>query len=255
MDFRELRKRSKLPKSERQSTNKTAPTLPSQDHTPSSAASEVKTPDWPVTPELVQPTITTTATANPLTVIHEEPPLAANAKDAISETRLEILRFRLKAEYFALYLSEIEEIIKPRRITKVPRAPSWVLGIVSLRGTMVPVVDLAKRLSIGAESPTTQRIIIISHNGELCGLLVDEVKNVELIDPNSVESLPAALHESAGHFLKGLVRIGEKKEAVTKSNDSSGSSAMQITNNKDSEPDLVAMLDLAAILNPESKAA
>lgn len=138
--------------------------------------------------------------------------------------RVEILRFRLKAEFFALYLEETEEIIKPRGFTPVPRTPPWILGIVSLRGTMVPVIDLAGRLGIDAEAPATQRIIIINHEGELCGLLVDEVKNVELIDPGSVESIPAALHESAGRFLNGLVRVGGE---------------------------LIALLDVEAILNLE----
>ncbi|RMF17766.1 MAG: hypothetical protein D6761_03715 [Candidatus Dadabacteria bacterium] len=128
--------------------------------------------------------------------------------DAVTpEAGFEVLRFRLAHELFCLELDRISEIIKPRQITPVPRTPDWLLGIVSLRGTMIPVVDTATRLKVRSAPVSTRRIIIIEHENELCGLLVDEVQNVEIISPDAIEPLPTALADRAGQFLEGLMRL------------------------------------------------
>lgn len=213
MDFKELRKLSR----KRRSKSPQAETLA---EAPAEAPADVLA----VPPVVLREEMP----IEPLPQPQHEPDDGESLFDFFGETELElsqrteILRFRLNSEYFALYLTETEEIIKPRGFTVVPRMPPWILGIVSLRGTMVPVVDLARRLNIAAEASPTQRIIIINHNGELCGLQVDEVKNVEIIDPDLVEQIPAALHETAGKFLNGLIRING---------------------------DLIAMIDVEAVLN------
>lgn len=138
---------------------------------------------------------------------------------------VEIIRFRLDREHFAIELDEIEEIVKPKALTWVPRVPDWILGVLSLRGTMMPVVDLRRRLSLTAENGDQRRIIVVSYDGEPCGLLVDEVLNVVEIHPDQdIEDVPAALQERAGRFLEGLVRF---------------------------ETALVAMVDLASVLDTE----
>ncbi len=127
---------------------------------------------------------------------------------------VEILRFRLNKEFFAIYLEEIEEIVKPRGYTWVPRTPEWILGIVSLRGTMVPVVDLRRRLGIEINEGSAQRIIVVTFYDEPCGLLVDEVNNVERINPERLEQIPAALTDTAGKFLSDLIRIDDELIAL-----------------------------------------
>lgn len=130
-----------------------------------------------------------------------------NIWDDVAEG-IEIMRLRLSREFFAIYLDQIEEIVKPKPFTAVPRTPAWVLGLLSLRGTMIPVADLRLRLGLAAEASDTARIVVVTHNNELCGLLVDEVLNVETIRLESIEAIPAALQDAAGRFLHGLLRMG-----------------------------------------------
>lgn len=117
----------------------------------------------------------------------------------------ELLRFRLGNERFALDLEQVEEIIKPKPLTAVPRVPAWILGILSLRGTMVPVVDPAQRLGLEA-AREGGRIIVVLDGEDPCGLIVDEVRDVERVRVDQIEAVPAALKDKAGQFLEGLVR-------------------------------------------------
>jgi purine-binding chemotaxis protein CheW len=157
------------------------------------------------------------------------PSAAAAVVEEAAVQRREILRFRLHDERFAIDLDRVEEIIKPRRFTDVPRAPEWILGILSLRGTMIPVIDLASRLGFRARESAGQRIIVVRDGEDQCGLLVDEVRDVERIADRDVESVPAGLAGTAGRFLSGLVRQADDEDG-------------------DEGSDLLAIVDLAEIL-------
>jgi purine-binding chemotaxis protein CheW len=103
----------------------------------------------------------------------------------------EYLSFRLAEERFALPIAQIREIIKVPLITRVPRTEPFVLGVLSLRGTIVPVVDL--RMLLGQpDSPQTRRsrVLIFIRAGELVGLLVDEVHHVIRLGEEDIEAHP-----------------------------------------------------------------
>jgi purine-binding chemotaxis protein CheW len=117
------------------------------------------------------------------------------------------LSFRLANEIYALDLLRIREIIRPQALTEVPRAPGFVPGIISVRGTVVPVVDLRLRLRLPAAPPSKpSRILIVSKAGELYGLVVDEVRQVERLAPDEIEPPPAVIGGLEAEFLAGIGR-------------------------------------------------
>lgn len=105
------------------------------------------------------------------------------------ETLMEVLAFRLGKETFAFDIRTVSEILRPRIITKVPRSPDFILGVLSLRGIVLPVTDTAKRLGIGEFDPQrSQRIIVVNDGQELMGFAVDAVVGVMRFSEADIEN-------------------------------------------------------------------
>lgn len=121
------------------------------------------------------------------------------------------IRFRLDAEIYAINLMDIKEIIKPREITEVPHAPDFLLGIISLRGIIVPVIDTRARLGFSKATPAgKQRIIIVKKKDGCCGLLVDEVFQVVTLAQQPIEGPPTVLDGTDREFIRGIGRHGDQ---------------------------------------------
>ncbi|HJZ83601.1 MAG TPA: chemotaxis protein CheW [Polyangia bacterium] len=135
---------------------------------------------------------------------------ARSAAKAIGAGR-ELLSFRLAGEDYALDIIRIREIIKPAPLTEVPRAPAFVPGIISVRGTIVPVIDLRLRLRLHAPPPgKPARILIVSKDDDPYGLLVDEVRQVERLAHQDVEAPPAVIGGLEAEFIAGIGRAENK---------------------------------------------
>lgn len=117
--------------------------------------------------------------------------LAGLSGDDVEEHRRELLAFGLDGSEYAVPVERVREIVRIRELTFVPRAPAWLLGVVALRGEIVEVVDLRRRLGLGASSPDRSHRIIVLHGDvdRVTGLLVDRVHEVLRV-PDS-EVLPA----------------------------------------------------------------
>ena len=121
------------------------------------------------------------------------------------------IRFRLDNEKYAINLMDIKEIITPREITEVPHAPDFLLGIISLRGIIVPIIDMRARLGFSKATPAArQRIIIVRKNGGCCGLLVDEVFQVVTLAQQPIEGPPTVLDGTDREFISGIGRHGDQ---------------------------------------------
>jgi purine-binding chemotaxis protein CheW len=103
--------------------------------------------------------------------------------------RTEYLAFGLASETYAVQIAQLAEILRPPPITEVPRAPRVVLGVVSVRGKLVTVIDLRRRLNL-VEAPIDRRsriLLVDSGLGEQLGLLVDEVQQVWRLAAEEIE--------------------------------------------------------------------
>ncbi len=124
---------------------------------------------------------------------------------------LKYLRFRVADEDYGVSLLEIREIIKPRPVTEVPGMSAFVLGVISLRGTIVPVLDLRLRLGLAIGEPCGRERIVIARKGEgMCGLLVDEVFQVLGLSGSEVGKAPPVLEGIDREFVRGIGRHGER---------------------------------------------
>ena len=121
--------------------------------------------------------------------------------------QMELLSFQLAQESYAIRLTLVQQIIKMREITLVPRAPEFVLGVISLRGLIIPVFDLRQRLGQARREPTREtRIIVVREGAKSIGLIVDRVRHVVRIAAAGVEPPPPILADLESEYLEGIGR-------------------------------------------------
>ncbi len=123
----------------------------------------------------------------------------------------EFLCFNLANEEYGVNIMEIKEIIKLRELTDVPRTPSFIEGVISLRGVIVPVFNMRKRFGISSGFDKVQeRIIIVRYADGLHGLRVDRVTDVVKLPMDLREGVPAILEGVAREFVSGIGRTGKR---------------------------------------------
>lgn len=154
----------------------------------------------------------------------EAPESGEAAETNGTEEVIEILTFGLLKQEFAFRISHLEEILRMQRITKLPRVPEYVMGITSLRGKIIPVMDLKSRLSL-ADKPSGQnhkgKILIVKGPRGPIGVVVDKVTGVVRIEKSGILPPPSHFSEEELRFIDGIAVVDKRfisivnmKEAV-----------------------------------------
>ena len=121
---------------------------------------------------------------------------------------LQIVGFRVGQQSFGVPISVIHEIVRVPEITAVPDSPSFVEGVINLRGKIVPVVDLRKRF--GEKTVTRNkknRILVSESEGKLVGLIVDAASEVLRISENEIDPPPHVLENGELNYVTGLGKL------------------------------------------------
>lgn len=143
----------------------------------------------------------------------EEEGVSALAEEtAVGETK-RFLAFELAGEAYAASIMDVREILRVVALTAVPRAPIQILGVVSKRGIVMPVIDLAATLSLRRPDrrySATQRVLVVGDGARVCGLRVDRVLEVVRLRDDDIEEVPASLGARSAHQLRGLGRAGDR---------------------------------------------
>lgn len=118
---------------------------------------------------------------------------------------LHIVGFRVGRETYGVPIASLHEIVRVPEITAVPDAPDYVEGVINLRGKIVSVIDLRKRLGEKQfSSGKRNRILVVEHRGRLCGLIVDSASEVIKIPTVDIEPPPAAFQDGGLHCVTGM---------------------------------------------------
>jgi purine-binding chemotaxis protein CheW len=126
------------------------------------------------------------------------------------EGRLERLTFLVAGEAYAVDIEHIVEIVTPRAVTRIPNADPAVVGIVSLRGTIVTLVDVRRKLGHppAGEADEETRIIIVEFRGEMTGFIVDRVLRVVKLAEEEIEPHPVVHATELDDSVRGVFRSG-----------------------------------------------
>jgi purine-binding chemotaxis protein CheW len=104
---------------------------------------------------------------------------------------MELLTFRLSQQDYALDIMSVREIRSWTRATPLPHSPSFMKGVINLRGTVLPVMDLANRLDLPAPAQSARSVIIVVHHeATVTGLLVDAVSDIVTLSPEDLQTPP-----------------------------------------------------------------
>ena len=123
----------------------------------------------------------------------------------------ELLSFRVGEQEFCIDIMAVREIRGWTPTTALPHAPSYLKGVVNLRGTVMPVVDLAERLGLPMVEPTPQHVIIVAEMGsQIAGLLVNAVCDILTVDAVSFQPVPDIASEAAKARLHGLLTVNDR---------------------------------------------
>lgn len=124
-------------------------------------------------------------------------------------TEVQLVTFLLGDEEYGIPISQIQEIDRLARITKVPKAPSFIEGVTNLRGEVIPVLDTRKRFELEVKAPDDRtRIIIVDFGGVKTGLVVDSVREVLNLSSESISPPPEAIGSSIDQqFISGIGEV------------------------------------------------
>lgn len=124
---------------------------------------------------------------------------------------LQLVTFKLGNEEFGLEILKVKEIIKPVTITSMPNSPFYVEGVINLRGEVIPVISLRKRLGLEeSEINSKTRIIVIETDKKTTGFIVDEVNEVLRIPENIMEPTPELVSSVDSDYITGVGKLEDR---------------------------------------------
>ncbi len=227
MDIAKIRKKAKQQESGRPAEDRSsAPVAGNETPAPPDLLPETEPViHEQIIPVEIQPPHPETVKDNPA----EMEPSSAVMQQNNSE-QIELLTFRLGREEFAFEVGEIEEIIRLQKMTKVPTLRDYVVGITSLRGKIIPVIELKARLNLkdSGEAPayatqetsggdSESKILIIDGLRGFIGAAIDRVMGVVRVAKDSLIEPPAHLSEAETQYIKGIVILEKRFISVLRS--------------------------------------
>lgn len=124
---------------------------------------------------------------------------------------LQLVTFSIGEEEFGVDILSVQEIIRMMDITKVPRAPEFVEGVINLRGKVIPIIDLRRRFGLSTRDHDKHtRIIVIEINNMIVGFVVDSVSEVLRIPASTVEPPPPVVSGLESEYISGVGKLEDR---------------------------------------------
>jgi purine-binding chemotaxis protein CheW len=135
--------------------------------------------------------------------------VAATASAEDDERQL--VSFKVSDEEFAVDIMQVQEIVRLAKVTKVPHAPTFVEGVVNLRGNVLPVIDMRKRFHMASKDYNdATRVVVVDLAGKKTGIIVDAVSEVMAVDRRLIEPAPEIARSTYGdNFIEGVGKLNK----------------------------------------------
>lgn len=129
----------------------------------------------------------------------------------VAEATEHLATFFLAGEEYGVDVRLVQEIIRVGDVTPVPRAPRFIKGVINLRGRVIPVIDLKRKLDLGGVQPSRQaRIVVVRVAGRLLGLLVDGASQVLKVPVSVIEPAPEEVVEIDANAIRGVAKLEKR---------------------------------------------
>ncbi len=128
-------------------------------------------------------------------------------KKTETTTSLQIVCFKIGNEEYGIDILQVQEILKVSKITRLPKSRSHIMGVIDLRGKVIPIIDLGKKFGILSEVSQLSRTIVVDIEGKKVGLVIDSVSHVIKVDQNEIEPPPPVVKGISGKYIIGIAKL------------------------------------------------
>lgn len=123
----------------------------------------------------------------------------------------QIIVFRVGKEDYGLEIDKVQEVIRMKVIKKLPRSPHFILGVMNLRGNIIPIIGLRQKFGLPEVTyDEFTRIVVVNHDGKLVGMVVDEVNRVINVPENSIEGNSDMVRENTKALVRGVAKLDDQ---------------------------------------------
>lgn len=132
-------------------------------------------------------------------------------EQTLSGDERQLVVFQLGAEFYGVDIARVHEIIRLQTITRVPRAPAFVEGVINLRGKVIPVVDLRRRFGLeSSEHTRASRIVVVEIGDNVVGVIVDGVSEVLRVTGASIEPPSPVVAGIESEYIYGIAKLDDR---------------------------------------------
>lgn len=134
-----------------------------------------------------------------------------NAENLGAENLLQLVSFNIGEEEFGVDILKVQEIIRMLEITRVPNAPDYVEGVINLRGKVIPIIDLRKRIGMPSKDDDKDtRIVVVEIDNKVVGFIVDSVNEVLRINENITEAPPPMVSGIDSEYITAIGKLNDR---------------------------------------------
>ncbi len=129
----------------------------------------------------------------------------------VSHELIQLVGFRIADEEFGVDITKVQEIIRMVDITRVPNTPAFVEGVINLRGKVIPIIDMRKRLDLGSKPyDKDTRITVVEIENRIVGFIVDSVSEVIRIEKSITEPPPPMVSNINSDFITAIAKLDNR---------------------------------------------
>ncbi|HNX58649.1 MAG TPA: chemotaxis protein CheW [Spirochaetota bacterium] len=131
-------------------------------------------------------------------------------KDEKSLSSMQIVCFKVGTEEYGIEILKVQEILKLPKITTLPKSADYILGIIDLRGKVIPIIDLGRKFAIDDQREAVTknlRAIVVNINNKKVGLAIDAVSHVIKVENKDIEPAPPIVKGISGRYIVGIAKV------------------------------------------------
>jgi purine-binding chemotaxis protein CheW len=142
------------------------------------------------------------------TIQHTRVDLSVRSEETSSQ---QLVGFRLGGEEYGIEITTIQEIILMGDVTRVPQVPHFIEGLINLRGSVIPIIDLRKRFGLPLTERTEEtRVVVVNVSEKTMGLVVDAVTQVIRVNQDQIEPTPPTVSAAGKEHIAGLAKFDNR---------------------------------------------
>lgn len=123
---------------------------------------------------------------------------------------MQIVCFKIGEEEYGVEILKVQEILKLPKITALPKSADYILGIIDLRGKVIPIIDLSTKFGMERKTDNDNlRAIVVDISGKKVGLAIDSVSHVIRVDGKDIEPPPQIVKGISGRYIVGVAKVGD----------------------------------------------